>query len=241
MAKLSPELPKGQFPAHPKHVREDPVVEPAALLQWRSSGRRAHGQSRLSPSLQTPRHPRSLMEAGRCEPISPGNNGARPNRVGWCRRGEDRSSTTTTAAPKRGRRSRPRQALPASRTILSPHAYVPPPPAEQGRPRRGGDERPARYASAGPAKNNCGVLATAFPLAGRARRRLRIRALPQPMSRRGCARRALAGRRAEAAGRWSHRGGRSLPRPRWSPLAVERSRIRVGLGVTVCPGEGQPR
>lgn len=70
---------------------------------------------------------------------------------------------------------------------------MPPPPPEQGRPRRGGDERPARCASAGRAKNNCGVLATAFPLAGRARRRLRIGVLPQPVSRRGCAWRAVPG------------------------------------------------
>jgi len=54
------------------------------------------------------------------------------------------------------------------------------------------------------------VLATAFPLAGRARRRLRIGAPPQPVSRRGCARGGGAGRGAGAAGSCSPSG---LPRP----------------------------
>ncbi|XP_054135731.1 translation initiation factor IF-2-like [Melozone crissalis] len=68
--------------------------------------------------------------------------------------------------PETGTESPPPTRAPASRTFLSSHACVPPPPTEQGRPHRGGDERPARCASAGRAKNNCGVLATAFPLAG---------------------------------------------------------------------------
>lgn len=187
---------RGYSPHIPSTSAKNPVVEHPAPLQCGSSGRRAQGQFQLPPSLQISRDPRSPTRVSSregCECISPGNKGARPSQAGWCHRGENRGSTATSAAPRWERRPRPGHGLPASRTILSFYACVPPPPTQQGRPRRGGDERPARCASAGHAKNNCGVLATALPLAGQARRRLRIGALPQPVSRRGCARWALPG------------------------------------------------
>lgn len=121
--------------------------------------------------------------------------------------------------PKTGTETPPPTRAPASRTILSPHACVPPPPTEQGRPHRGGDKRPARCASAGRAKNNCGVLATAFPLAGLPWLRLRIGALPRPVSRRGCARRALPGDVVTGA-------AAACPRPGCSPRTAGPSRAR---------------
>lgn len=94
-----------------------PVVEPPAPLERNSSGRRAHEKSRLPPSLQNPQDPGSPMRTGSpggYEHISPGNNGARPNRARWCHRRESRSSMAISTTPRRGRRPRPRHELPAS-------------------------------------------------------------------------------------------------------------------------------
>lgn len=133
-------------------------------------------------------------------------------------------------APQPRRRRAPRPSAQNPGTTFLPQACAPPPSAE-GRP--GGGEGPARCASGGRAKNNCGVLATAFPLAGRARRRLRIGALPQPVSRRGCARRGGDGRGVGAAGSCSRRGGGGLSR-----LGCPRPALRgvQGLYPSVRPG-----
>lgn len=154
-----------------------------------------------------------------------------------------RAGTGTTASAAPPGLSPARHAA-LRRTILAPHACAPPPSAA-GRPGRGGGEGSARCASGGRAKNNCAVLATAFPLAGGARRRLRIGALPQPVSRRGCARGGGAGRGAGAAGSCSYRGGRGLPRldrPGPAPRGVrglrENPDARRGLRAALGKGSG---
>lgn len=205
----------------PSTSAKTPVVEPPAPLQWRSSGRRAQG----NPGSLHRCKPLGIPDL-RCGRGARGAASASP----WGTTGQGQTGPAGVTAGRTGAARPPpwpqdghgnptpdtRSRLP---NYLSPHACVPPPPTEQGRPHRGGDKRPARCASAGRAKNNCGVLATAFPLAGLPRLRLRIGALPRPVSRRGCARRALPGDVVTGA-------AAACPRPGCSPRTAGPSRAR---------------
>lgn len=201
-------LPRGRAPCTtPAKSPRTPVLEPPSpaegaggrvLGMRRPEGREGNRRARLLPALQPPGDPRA---AGR---IPSGDDGARPRAACRCHPGEGRrkAQPPPRAPAPRGRLSpaAPHPSAHNPRTTLSSYACA---PSAEGRPGSGGDEEPARCTSGSRAKNNCGVLVTAFPLAGRARRRLRIGALPQPVSRRGCGQRgAVPG----SAGSCSRRG-----------------------------------
>lgn len=255
-------LPRGRAPrTTPAKSPRTPVLEPPSPAEGaggrvcgmrRPEGREGNRRARLLPSLQTPGDPRA---GGR---IPSGDDGARPRATYRCHPGEGRPTAQPPprAPAPRGRLSpaAPRPAKDNPRTTLSSYACA---PSAEGRPGSGGDEEPARCASGGRAKNNCGVLATAFPLAGRARRRLRIGALPQPVSRRGCAQRgAVPGAARELPGVVV--AGGEAPRPAPPPGVSEgsgraglprrsgqesrytsRRRGRWQAGVACRPGEGR--
>lgn len=215
-----------------------PCWEPEAPLPARARGFGGEAPRRGNRGSFPRCHP-----LGTPRPVTPpqGTRGRGRARPAGAATGRAGTGTTASAAPPG---PQPCRHAALRRTILSPDACAPPPSAA-GRPGRGGGEGPARCASGGRAKNNCGVLATAFPLAGGARRRLRIGALPQPVSRRGCARGGGAGRGAGAAGSCSRRGGRGLPRldrPGPAPRGVrglrENPDARRGLRAALGKGSG---
>lgn len=91
---------KEQFPAHPKHVYEDPrggVPRSATVEEIGEMCPRAMPASSIVASPSASPVPDTSGEAASASP-----RGTRPNQAVWCHRGEDRSSTATSAAPKGG-------------------------------------------------------------------------------------------------------------------------------------------